>query len=74
MTQQVIVPTPVAPLVGEDRTALRPLQMFMMGVTANIVPLGGIVLWPAAATLPSGWQSVDTLVIGANTYKLLTQV
>lgn len=74
MAQQIIVPTPVAPLVGEDRTALRPLQMFMMAVDANSVPLGGIVLWPAAATLPGGWKSIDTLAIGANTYKLLTQV
>lgn len=81
MRQLLVTPSSIKNLVEDSGVPARNFQFWMAGVTDNIkqlfaeqVPAGGIVLWPNATAVPTGWTDTgDTLVIGANTYKLLAR-
>ena len=82
--QKVVVPTSQKGIVEENGFPSRQLQILLSALAANSVPttensttgapLGAVILLQNAAVMPSGWTQIDTLVIGANTYKLITQV
>lgn len=82
--QKVVVPTSQKGIVEANGFPSRQLQILLSALAANSVPttedsttgapLGAVILLQNAAVMPSGWQQIDTLVIGANTYKLITQV
>jgi hypothetical protein len=82
--QKVVVPTSQKGLVEPNGFPSRQLQILLSALAANSVPttedsstgapLGAVILLQNAAVMPAGWQQIDTLVIGANTYKLITQV
>lgn len=77
----MVTPSSIKNMVEQDGVPARNLQFWMAAVTDNIkeltaqqVPVGGIVLWPNAVAVPTGWTDTgDTLTIGANTYKLLAR-
>lgn len=80
--QKPLVPNSIKNLVEENGNASRQLQLLLSALVANTVPvtensttgapLAGAVLLPNAAIVPSGWTQIDTLTIGANTYKVIT--
>lgn len=80
--QKPLVPNSIKNLVEENGNASRQLQLLLSALVANTVPvtensttgapLAGAVLLPNAAITPSGWTQIDTLTIGANTYKVIT--
>ena len=82
--QRVVVPTSQKGIVEANGFPSRQMQILMSALAANSVPttedattgapLGAVVLLQNAALVPPGWSQIDTLVIGANTYKLITQV
>lgn len=82
--QKVIVPTSQKGIVEENGFPSRQLQILLSALAANSVPtttnsstgadLGAAVLLPNAAVIPSGWSQIDTLTIGANVYKVITQI
>jgi len=79
--QQPRVPNSMKELVDEHGNATRQLQLLLSALVANSVPIGftaagvqtaAAVLLPNAAAVPTGWTQIDTLVIGANTYKVIS--
>lgn len=80
--QKPLVPNSIKNLVEENGNASRQLQLLLSALVANTVPvtedsttgapLAGAVLLPNAAITPYGWTQIDTLTIGANTYKVIT--
>lgn len=81
MTQLLVVPSSMRSLVDEHGMASRQFQIFLSNLVsdlaaaqANVVPTGGSVLWLNTTPVPSGWTDTgDTIVIGANTYKVITK-
>ena len=81
MSQLLITPSSIKNIVEPSGEPSRNFQFWMAAVVDNLksllatqVPAGGIVLWPNASPLPTGWTDTgDTLTIGANTYKLLAR-
>ena len=81
---RALVPNSLKNLIQPDGSISRQLQLLLTALVQNTVPvtengttgapLAGAVLLPDAALVPSGWQQIDTLVIGANTYKIITLV
>lgn len=82
---KALVPNSLKDLIQPDGSISRQLQLLLFALVQNSVPttvdsatgqtpLAGAVLLPNAAEIPSGWQQIDTLVIGANTYKVITLV
>lgn len=82
--QKVIVPTSQKGIVEQNGFPSRQMQILMSALAANSVPtttnsstgvdMGAAVLLPNAAVIPSGWSQIDTLTIGANVYKVITQI
>lgn len=82
--QKVIVPTSQKGIVEANGFPSRQMQILMSALAANSVPtttnsstgveMGAAVLLPNAAVIPSGWSQIDTLTIGANVYKVITQI
>jgi hypothetical protein len=82
--QKALVPNSLKNLIQPDGSISRQLQLLLSALVQNTVPttenattgaaLAGAVLLPDAALVPSGWVQIDTLVIGANTYKVITLV
>lgn len=81
--QKPLVPNSLKHLINEDGSVSRQLQLLLSALVANSVPVAttsagvevaGAVLLPNAATVPPGWIQIDTLVIGANTYKVISMV
>lgn len=81
---RALVPNSLKNLIQPDGAISRQLQLLLTALVANTVPttengttgapLAGAVLLPDAAIIPQGWQQIDTLIIGANTYKVITLV
>jgi len=81
---RALVPNSLKNLIQPDGSISRQLQLLLTALVANTVPvtedgttgapLAGAVLLPDAAIVPQGWVQIDTLVIGANTYKVITLV
>lgn len=79
---RALVPNSLKNLIQPDGSISRQLQLLLTALVQNSVPttvnattgapLAGAVLLPNAAAVPSGWSQIDTLVIGANTYKVIT--
>lgn len=79
---RALVPNSLKNLIQPDGSISRQLQLLLTALVANTVPvtenattgapLAGAVLLPNAAIVPQGWTQIDTLVIGANTYKVIT--
>ena len=82
--QKVVVPTSQKGLVEENGFPSRQLQILLSALAANSVPtttnsstgaiMGAVILLQDAALVPNGWTSLGTIVLGGNTYKLITQV
>lgn len=81
--QKPLVPNSLKHLIENDGSISRQLQLLLSALVANSVPvtddgagtpIGGAVLLPNAALVPPGWTQIDTLVIGANTYKVITLI
>ena len=80
--QKALVPNSLKNLIQPDGAISRQLQLLLSALVQNTVPttqnattgapLAGAVLLPNAATVPAGWSQIDTLTIGANTYKVIT--
>jgi hypothetical protein len=81
---RAFVPNSLKNLIQPDGSISRQLQLLLTALVQNSVPttedaitgapLAGAVLLPNAAQIPAGWTQIDTLVIGANTYKVITLV
>jgi len=81
---RALVPNSLKNLIQPDGSISRQLQLLFTALVQNSVPttedsttgaqLAGAVLLPDAAIVPSGWTQIDTLTIGANTYKVITLV
>ncbi len=81
---KAFVPNSLKNLIQPDGSISRQLQLLLTALVQNSVPttedattgapLAGAVLLPNAALVPPGWVQIDTLVIGANTYKVITLV
>lgn len=81
---QALVPNSLKNLIQPDGAISRQLQLLLSALVQNSVPttvnattgapLAGAVLLPSAAKIPTGWQQIDTLTIGANTYKVITLI
>lgn len=79
---QALVPNSIKNLIQPDGAISRQFQLLLAALVQNSVPttvngttgapLAGAVLLPNAAITPNGWTQIDTLVIGANTYKIIT--
>jgi hypothetical protein len=79
---RALVPNSLKNLIQPDGSISRQLQLLLTALVANSVPvtenattgapLAGAVLLPNAAKIPPGWTQIDTLTIGANTYKVIT--
>jgi hypothetical protein len=76
-----LVPNSLKNLIQPDGSISRQLQLLLTALVSNSVPvtddgagtaLAGAVLLPNAALTPPGWTQIDTLVIGPNTYKIIT--
>lgn len=82
--QKVVVPTSQKGIVEENGFPSRQLQILLSALAANSVPttedsttgapLGAVILLQNAAVMPNGWTSLGSVVLGGNTYKLITQV
>jgi hypothetical protein len=81
--QKPLVPNSLKHLINDDGSISRQLQLLLSALVANSVPISqdsggtpvaGAVLLPNAASVPPGWTQIDTLVIGANTYKIISMV
>jgi len=82
--QKVVVPTSQKGIVDENGFPSRQLQALLNALQANSVPVthntttgattGAVVLLPIAATVPSGWQTIETVTLGGSQYHLITQV
>jgi hypothetical protein len=81
--QKPLVPNSLKHLINDDGSVSRQLQLLLSALVANSVPIGqdsggtsvaGAVLLPNTASVPQGWTQIDTLVIGANTYKVISMV
>lgn len=80
--QKALVPNSLKNLIQPDGAISRQLQLLLSALVQNTVPttqnattgapLAGAVLLPNAADIPAGWSQIDTLTIGANTYKVIT--
>ena len=80
--QKPLVPNSLKNLIQPDGSISRQLQLLLSALVQNSVPttqnattgapLAGAVLLPNAADIPPGWSQIDTLTIGANTYKVIT--
>lgn len=80
--QRPFVPNSLKNLIQEDGSVSRQLQLLLEALVQNTVPvsndagsgtqMAGAVLLPNAANVPNGWTQIDTLTIGANTYKVIT--
>lgn len=81
---RALVPNSLKNLIQPDGAISRQLQLLLAALVQNSVPttfdatlgtpLAGAVLLPDAALIPSGWTQIDTLVIGGNTYKVITLI
>lgn len=81
---KALVPNSLKNLIQPDGSISRQLQLLLTALVQNSVPttenattgapLAGAILLPDAALVPSGWTQIDTLVIGGNTYKVITLV
>lgn len=81
---KALVPNSLKNLIQPDGSISRQLQLLLSALVQNSVPttengttgspLAGAVLLPDAALVPAGWTQIDTLTIGANTYKVITLV
>lgn len=81
---RALVPNSLKNLIQPDGSISRQLQLLLFALVQNSVPvtedsttgtpLAGAVLLPDAAIVPKGWVQIDTLVIGGNTYKVITLV
>lgn len=81
---KALVPNSLKNLIQPDGSISRQLQLLLFALVQNTVPttenattgapLAGAVLLPNAALIPAGWTQIDTLTIGANTYKVITLV
>jgi hypothetical protein len=81
---RALVPNSLKNLIQPDGSISRQLQLLLTALVANSVPvtedsttgapLAGVVLLPNAAITPPGWTQIDTLTIGANTYKVITLI
>lgn len=81
---RALVPNSLKNLIQPDGSISRQLQLLLTALVANSVPvtedsttgapLAGAVLLPNAAITPPGWTQIDTLTIGANTYKVITLI
>jgi hypothetical protein len=81
---RALVPNSLKNLINQDGSISRQLQLLLTALVQNSVPvtedsstgapLAGAVLLPNAAVVPSGWTQIDTLVIGLNTYKIITLI
>lgn len=81
---RALVPNSLKNLIQPDGSISRQFQLLLTALVANTVPvtenattgapLAGAVLLPDAAIIPQGWTQIDTLVIGANTYKVITLI
>lgn len=79
---QALVPNSIKNLIQPDGSISRQFQLLLAALVQNSVPttvngltgqpLAGAVLLPNAAIVPTGWTQIDTLVIGGNTYKIIT--
>ena len=82
--QKVIVPTSQKGIVEENGFPSRQMQILLSALAANSVPtttnsstgvlMGAVILLQNAAVVPNGWTSLGSVVLGGNTYKLITQV
>jgi hypothetical protein len=82
--QRVVVPTSQKGIVEANGFPSRQMQILLSALAANSVPttenattgapLGAVVLLQNVALVPPGWAQIDTITIGANIYKLITQV
>lgn len=81
---RALVPNSLKNLIQPDGSISRQLQLLLTALVQNTVPvtedsstgspLAGAILLPDAAIVPAGWTQIDTLTIGANTYKVITLV
>lgn len=81
---RALVPNSLKNLIQPDGSISRQLQLLLTALVANSVPvtengttgapLAGAILLPDAALIPTGWTQIDTLTIGANTYKVITLI
>lgn len=81
---RAIVPNSLKNLIQPDGAISRQLQLLLSALVQNTVPttenattgapLAGAVLLPNAAKMPDGWKQIDTLVVGLNTYKIITLI
>ena len=81
---RALVPNSLKNLIQPDGSISRQLQLLLTALVQNTVPttenattgspLAGAVLLPDAAIIPAGWKQIDTLTIGANTYKVITLI
>ncbi len=79
---RAFVPNSLKNLIQPDGSISRQLQLLLQALVQNSVPttvdgttgapLAGVILLPNAAVTPDGWTQIDTLVIGVNTYKVIT--
>lgn len=81
---RAFVPNSLKNLIQPDGSISRQFQLLLQALVQNSVPttensttgalMAGAILLPDAAVVPPGWQVIDTLVIGVNTYKVITLV
>lgn len=81
---RALVPNSLKNLIQPDGSISRQLQLLLSALVQNTVPvtedgitgtpLAGAVLLPDAALVPNGWVQIDTLIIGSNTYKIITLI
>ena len=78
---KALVPNSLKFLLNPDGTISRQFQLLLSALVQNSVPttqdisgnaLAGVILLPDAAQIPVGWKQIDSLTIGANTYKVIT--
>ena len=79
---RALVPNSLRNLIQPDGSISRQLQLLLSALVQNSVPvtennttgapLAGAILLPNNAVMPTGWKQIDTLTIGANSYKVIT--
>lgn len=82
---RALVPNSMKNLILPDGSISRQLQLLFTALVSNSIPvtenastgtpLAGVILLPDNALMPTGWQQVGTtVVLGGNTYKIITLV
>lgn len=82
---RALVPNSLKNLINPDGSISRQLQLLLTALVQNSVPvsedsttgapLAGAVLLPDAAIVPAGWTQVGaSVILGGNTYKIITLV